>query len=115
MLIEAMRVRHVDDAACNSLLWFGMLVDCESGSLVAECLVWSSRCNMSFFFFSSRRRHTRCSRDWSSDVCSSDLEVRFCCASHNENRSLCGRAWRRDHRPEGALNSVRAGGQDRET
>src|SRR2546422_10794681 len=29
----------------------------------------------SFFFFSSRRRHTRCSRDWSSDVCSSDLEA----------------------------------------
>src|SRR2546429_2692285 len=28
-----------------------------------------------FFFFSSRRRHTRCSRDWSSDVCSSDLLV----------------------------------------
>src|SRR2546429_4609253 len=27
-----------------------------------------------FFFFSSRRRHTRCSRDWSSDVCSSDLK-----------------------------------------
>src|SRR2546429_4815488 len=26
-----------------------------------------------YFFFSSRRRHTRCSRDWSSDVCSSDL------------------------------------------
>src|SRR5690606_40375514 len=25
-------------------------------------------------FFSSRRRHTRFSRDWSSDVCSSDLE-----------------------------------------
>src|SRR5687768_15094364 len=31
-----------------------------------------------FFFFSSRRRHTRCSRDWSSDVCSSDLP-------HHEN------------------------------
>src|SRR4249919_1791983 len=30
--------------------------------------------NMFFFFFSSRRRHTRFSRDWSSDVCSSDLE-----------------------------------------
>src|SRR5690606_39713997 len=29
-----------------------------------------------FFFFSSRRRHTRFSRDWSSDVCSSDLECR---------------------------------------
>src|SRR5690554_5530095 len=25
------------------------------------------------FFFTSRRRHTRCGRDWSSDVCSSDL------------------------------------------
>src|SRR2546429_5293039 len=29
---------------------------------------------MMSFFFSSRRRHTRCSRDWSSDVCSSDLD-----------------------------------------
>src|SRR5690606_40504474 len=28
------------------------------------------------FFFSSRRRHTRFSRDWSSDVCSSDLAER---------------------------------------
>src|SRR5256886_6172775 len=28
-----------------------------------------------FFFFSSRRRHTRFDCDWSSDVCSSDLEV----------------------------------------
>src|SRR5690606_40562173 len=27
------------------------------------------------FFFSSRRRHTRFSRDWSSDVCSSDLST----------------------------------------
>src|SRR5258707_10961324 len=30
-----------------------------------------------FFFFSSRRRHTRYWRDWSSDVCSSDLWVRL--------------------------------------
>src|SRR5439155_4399923 len=29
-----------------------------------------------FFFFSSRRRHTRWPRDWSSDVCSSDLPHR---------------------------------------
>src|SRR5690606_40742605 len=28
-----------------------------------------------YFFFSSRRRHTRFSRDWSSDVCSSDLTL----------------------------------------
>src|SRR5207245_3593938 len=33
-------------------------------------LAWS--CAVAFFF-SSRRRHTRCYRDWSSDVCSSDL------------------------------------------
>src|SRR5256884_1503526 len=33
-------------------------------------------CRFSIFFFSSRRRHTRCSRDWSSDVCSSDLVER---------------------------------------
>src|SRR5215813_13604375 len=30
-------------------------------------------CYVCFFFFSSRRRHTSCGRDWSSDVCSSDL------------------------------------------
>src|SRR2546430_17083964 len=30
-----------------------------------------------FFFFSSRRRHTRFDCDWSSDVCSSDLEAPF--------------------------------------
>src|SRR5690554_2394695 len=29
------------------------------------------------FFFSSRRRHTICGRDWSSDVCSSDLTTSF--------------------------------------
>src|SRR2546429_6624447 len=40
---------------------------------------WSS-CVCSFF--SSRRRHTRCSRDWSSDVCSSDL------AAHIDPRGL---------------------------
>src|SRR2546427_11601614 len=34
--------------------------------------MWLSR--SSFFFFSSRRRHTRFDCDWSSDVCSSDLE-----------------------------------------
>src|SRR5699024_11615185 len=30
-------------------------------------------CCLYLFFFSSRRRHTRSKRDWSSDVCSSDL------------------------------------------
>src|SRR5256884_1713400 len=37
------------------------------------CRCWLT-CWM-LFFFSSRRRHTRCSRDWSSDVCSSDLAL----------------------------------------
>src|SRR5471030_2039588 len=37
-----------------------------------------------FFFFSSRRRHTRCLSDWSSDVCSSDLNIdRFTTLAHN--------------------------------
>src|SRR3712207_7576062 len=33
------------------------------------------------FFFSSRRRHTRYWRDWSSDVCSSDLDIHL---AHHE-------------------------------
>src|SRR5699024_335711 len=40
---------------------------------------YSDRCSsclcISFFFLSSRRRHTTSKRDWSSDVCSSDLEA----------------------------------------
>src|SRR5690606_40560184 len=36
------------------------------------------------FFFSSRRRHTRFSRDWSSDVCSSDLLI------HRQGVTLIG-------------------------
>src|SRR3712207_8907805 len=32
-------------------------------------------CELCVFFFSSRRRHTRYWRDWSSDVCSSDLAL----------------------------------------
>src|SRR2546426_7547902 len=40
--------------------------------------VWSDYMNFRrcFFFFSSRRRHTRLQGDWSSDVCSSDLRHR---------------------------------------
>src|SRR5438445_6987238 len=37
---------------------------------------WSCSLICFFFFFSSRRRHTRYWRDWSSDVCSSDLAAR---------------------------------------
>src|SRR3954454_25416049 len=39
-----------------------------------RCVFQSVTTQSVFFFFSSRRRHTRCGRDWSSDVCSSDLQ-----------------------------------------
>src|SRR5262249_59703453 len=41
-----------------------------------------------FFFFSSRRRHTRLVSDWSSDVCSSDLQDNVYCAA--EPRYISG-------------------------
>src|SRR3989440_2229035 len=41
-----------------------------------------------FFFFSSRRRHTRSDRDWSSDVCSSDLDRPGAADSHADRRLL---------------------------
>src|SRR5690554_7738465 len=40
------------------------------------------------FFFSSRRRHTRCGRDWSSDVCSSDLDYEGLMFLANHLKSL---------------------------
>src|SRR5216684_7953318 len=40
-------------------------------------LIFLAFAPLAVFFFSSRRRHTRCSRDWSSDVCSSDLRTMF--------------------------------------
>src|SRR5699024_5627655 len=40
------------------------------------------------FFFSSRRRHTRSKRDWSSDVCSSDLG-QFVCRRSSNGTSVC--------------------------
>src|SRR5437868_15040189 len=47
---------------------------------------------MALFFFSSRRRHTRSKRDWSSDVCSSDLpdfvRVVDCCVAPFPRREL---------------------------
>src|SRR5699024_11700345 len=43
--------------------------------LLVSVLLLVSLC-FCFFFFSSRRRHTRSKRDWSSDVCSSDLKLR---------------------------------------
>src|SRR5688500_20180989 len=44
---------------------------------------------MLLFFFSSRGRHTRLQGDWSSDVCSSDLEV----GDHDEQRGVRVEEW----------------------
>src|SRR6266480_4990560 len=43
---------------------------------------------MLFFFFSSRRRHTRLTCDWSSDVCSSDLTVGLLPAGEQWNETV---------------------------
>src|SRR5215467_11058044 len=45
-----------------------------------------------FFFFSSRRRHTRLQGDWSSDVCSSDLDLALRSSSATIHRCKCFRA-----------------------
>src|SRR5947209_19177692 len=42
-----------------------------------------------FFFFSSRRRHTRYWRDWSSDVCSSDLQVFKTLVARGDRHGVC--------------------------
>src|SRR2546429_4184138 len=55
-----------------------------------EGSVDAGRQHLGCFFFSSRRRHTRCSRDWSSDVCSSDLPKDV--LSSRSSPSLPGRA-----------------------
>src|SRR2546429_4456739 len=52
--------------------WMSLL--CDGSIMLCNCGVIRRANIFVYFFFSSRRRHTRCSRDWSSDVCSSDLE-----------------------------------------
>src|SRR5690606_10840019 len=47
---------------------------------VVDCFFFNAN-----FFFSSRRRHTRFSRDWSSDVCSSDLVPNWLIATPDPN------------------------------
>src|SRR5438067_2813970 len=58
------------------------------------------------FFFSSRRRHTRSKRDWSSDVCSSDLDWQGPVGRHAAHRAAGHRAERvtdeEEHRREQA-------------
>src|SRR2546429_4404453 len=65
-----------------------------------------------FFFFSSRRRHTRCSRDWSSDVCSSDLKLEDAAIDREWRRHITVLEEERDRvgvhtRPEGRVRPQR--------
>src|SRR2546430_7302704 len=55
------------------------------------CAIASLPCDrcLKFFFFSSRRRHTRFDCDWSSDVCSSDLSL-SCAFCGGPVGAICG-------------------------
>src|SRR3712207_9454972 len=57
---------HCIDPECVGKLRDRLVVEAEVKQCIGEIVV--------YFFFSSRRRHTRYWRDWSSDVCSSDLQ-----------------------------------------
>src|SRR2546429_5646145 len=57
--------------ATVSLLWRRR----RRSDLGTSCRRSDRTAQLALFFVSSRRRHTRCRRDWSSDVCSSDLSA----------------------------------------
>src|SRR2546426_10612444 len=68
-----------------------------------------------FFFFSSRRRHTRLQGDWSSDVCSSDLYGRLKLIANN-SRFLILPDWHRPNIGSRVLSlTERRGGADWQT
>src|SRR5699024_3951179 len=72
---------HISDVTCCIFL-----------SPLFICLTFNIYIDI-FFFFSSRRRHTRSKRDWSSDVCSSDLRMAVairCSFTDPILRFLCG-------------------------
>src|SRR2546427_1573355 len=62
-----------------------------SGTESCRFLVCAHWCLSVFFFFSSRRRHTRFDCDWSSDVCSSDLA--FLAAQIGSSTGLASRSY----------------------
>src|SRR5437868_8176 len=67
-----------------NLVWVSILT--TNGLVLCNmvlCDIFGLRyvCFFFFFFFSSRRRHTRSKRDWSSDVCSSDLTATDNCGT----------------------------------
>src|SRR5437588_2338374 len=63
-------------------------------SFISTCIFLSIVCffYFFFFFFSSRRRHTRSLCDWSSDVCSSDLNPTVLAFGHGSVLVLAGQS-----------------------
>src|SRR5438876_3838066 len=85
------------------------------GGLVGE-LVRIESIGRKFFFFSSRRRHTRWTGDWSSDVCSSDLQNGATRAGHRgrgEWRRFGGRLNGNQSKPLCPARQGCTAGQDR--
>src|SRR2546429_698811 len=76
-------------------------------SLDTECLMQLTKLayDETPFFLSSRRRHTRCSRDWSSDVCSSDLPRRRSRRRHRHCHRRAASCCRARDRKSTRLNS----------
>src|SRR5690554_5709759 len=70
------RRQKIGRASCRERVWMSG----DNGGMrrqptasFAGCAAGGISAGPAAFCFSSRRRHTRCGRDWSSDVCSSDL------------------------------------------
>src|SRR5256885_15247096 len=64
-----------------------------------------------FFFFSSRRRHTRLQGDWSSDVCSSDLSSARTMAADGQGSLSPALRGSPRNRPRGATRNDRPAGR----
>src|SRR3989440_8006693 len=71
-VLMSVRRERVGFRSCIAGKWAGG--SCNLGGGAAVRSGYGGRGSVAFFFFSSRRRHTRSDRDWSSDVCSSDLQ-----------------------------------------
>src|SRR5262245_66301237 len=67
---------------------------------------------MKVFFFSSRRRHTSCLSDWSSDVCSSDLVIAHGKRAVMDPQVICRMLPARDGRIELARSEERRVGKE---
>src|SRR5262249_57143112 len=99
--------------ACAQSLSTVVLTSDQSLSAMAGCLYSSNElfsslhiwylCGVVGFFFSSRRRHTRLVSDWSSDVCSSDLDTPG--AADSAGRALLG-TWESQKPAESAAPGV---------